>query len=450
MAIYSRRILQHLINENAEVLSRKQIKKHVFELNRMHQTLSLAFEWEVVLLNAFSKVGKIAHERNFGGTREPDLYFESTSDPNQRFAADITTLSDKGLEGNNPYETLFDELMKTVRERGLRPDSFSLDVEGNHGELYRDGPRARLKLPPPSRFKQVIFNADFDRFMEEVSLAPETPKQLRIHKAEDNIDLTIGYDPSQWASRGGHLVYKRINHLTDNIVYTRLREKRDQIIDSRFDGPRAIILCDGGFDAFFSSAHHSTYSVEAVIKHFIMEHNDIDFILTFGIKDSSFSSQPRNQMRIGRYAKGFFHDGHMELLNCIDKLPDHLPQAESNARNGINWLKGNNPHYGRSHWGGMRWGQGRRHMKVKISARALLELLAGKVTQQEFFERYGFVPSELRPFPPHVNPFASGVKAELTIGDVTFEKSETEDDDWVEFTLHAGDPAVSEFFVPKI
>ena len=53
MAIYSRRILQRLINENAAALSRKQVKKHVFELNRMHQTLSLAFEWEVVLLSAF-------------------------------------------------------------------------------------------------------------------------------------------------------------------------------------------------------------------------------------------------------------------------------------------------------------------------------------------------------------------------------------------------------------
>lgn len=117
---------------------------------------------------------------------------------------------------------LFDELMKTVRERGFRSDSFSLDVEGNHGELYRGGPRARLKLPPPSRFKQVVFNVDFDHFMEEVSLAPGTPKKLKIHKADDDVDLTIGYDPTQWASRGGHLVYKRINNLTDNIVYARL------------------------------------------------------------------------------------------------------------------------------------------------------------------------------------------------------------------------------------
>lgn len=450
MAIYSRRILQQLINENAEVLPRKQVKKHVFELNRMHQTLSLAFEWEVVLLNAFNKVGKIAHERNFGGPREPDLYFESPSNSDQRFVADITTLSDKGLEGHNPYEALFDELMKTVRERGLRPDSFSLDVEANHGELYRDGPRARLKLPPPSRFKQVIFNADFDRFLEDVTLAPGTPKTLRIHKAEDNVDLTIGYDPKQWASRGGHLVYKRINHLTDNIVYARLREKRDQLIDSKFDGPRAIILCDGGFDPFFSQAHFSTYSVETVIKHFLLEHDDIDFVLTFGIKDSSFSSGPRNQMIIGRYAKGFFHNGHMELLNCIDSLLDYLPQAESNASNAIYWLKAAKPHYGRSHWGGMRWGQGRRHMKVKISTRALLELLAGKVTQQEFFERHSFVPSELHPFPPHINPFTSGVKEELTISNVTFERTEAEDDDWIEFTLKAGDPAVSEFVVPKI
>lgn len=59
------------------------------------------------------------------------------------------------------------------------------------------------------------------------------------------------------------------------------------------------------------------------------------------------------------------------------------------------------------------------------------------------------MPSELHPFPPHINPFASGVKAELTISNVTFERTESEDDDWIEFTLKAGDPAVSEFVVPK-
>src|ERR1700755_850477 len=45
----------------------------------------------------------------------------------------------------------------------------------HHGELYRDGPRAGLKLPPPSGFKPVIFDADFDRFLEDIILAPGTP-----------------------------------------------------------------------------------------------------------------------------------------------------------------------------------------------------------------------------------------------------------------------------------
>lgn len=103
----------------------------------MHRTLSLAFEWEVVLLNAFSKVGRVRHEASFGSRRTPDLYFESNADSKQCFAADITTISDKGFEDSNPYQVLQDELNNRVEKHGLRPDSFSLSVEGNHHEVHK-------------------------------------------------------------------------------------------------------------------------------------------------------------------------------------------------------------------------------------------------------------------------------------------------------------------------
>ena len=62
MAIFSRRILQRIINENARILSDGQLRSHIKRLNRMHKTLELGDEWEVVLLNAFSKVGRVTHE----------------------------------------------------------------------------------------------------------------------------------------------------------------------------------------------------------------------------------------------------------------------------------------------------------------------------------------------------------------------------------------------------
>jgi hypothetical protein len=340
MAIYSRRTLQRLLYENAAFLSRRQLKDHVNKLNRNDLAFSkgqeplLDIEWEVALLNAFSKVGTVNYESNFGGRRKPDLHFISNADPNQFFVADITALSDRGFEGQNAYNALEDELMRRVGERGLRQNSFSLNVEGNHGELYRSGPKAKLLMPGIAKFEEKIFNQKFQSFLDQIILSPNERREHRVISSEEKINLAIGYDPNQMFASGGYLVYKRINHLTDNVVYSRLLEKRDQLVDSNFKGPLAIILCDGGFDAFNSTASHSSYSLADVIKHFLLEHTEIDFILTISIE------QGTHQILLDRWARGFFHDGHMELLNCIDKLIEVLPEAESNAVNAINHLKG--------------------------------------------------------------------------------------------------------------
>ena len=65
MAIFSRRAIQRLIEENTAFLSRKQTQTHIAKLN-LHNESILATEWEVVLLNAFSKLGTVKHEPNWG------------------------------------------------------------------------------------------------------------------------------------------------------------------------------------------------------------------------------------------------------------------------------------------------------------------------------------------------------------------------------------------------
>jgi len=103
MAIFSRRTLQRLINENAGFLTKKQVKKHVQALNRANPE-SLADEWEVVLLNVFSKLGSVIHEPDLG--RRPDIHFVSTLDRSQEFIGDIVTVSDRGIDDRTPIQEL--------------------------------------------------------------------------------------------------------------------------------------------------------------------------------------------------------------------------------------------------------------------------------------------------------------------------------------------------------
>jgi hypothetical protein len=87
-------------------------------------------------------------------------------------------------------------------------------------------------------------------------------------------------------------------------------------------------------------------------------------------------------------------------------------------------------------------------IKIKISARALLELLAGKISQKEFFEAHGFSPSDLSPRQAS-NLFSNALSRGQLIDGISIERSETEDDDWITFELKGPDPAISPFKVPE-
>ncbi len=61
MAIFPRRIIQRMLNKNAEFLTKEQIDQHVLRLNgKGFQVIET--EWEVAVLNAFSKIGRVQHE----------------------------------------------------------------------------------------------------------------------------------------------------------------------------------------------------------------------------------------------------------------------------------------------------------------------------------------------------------------------------------------------------
>jgi hypothetical protein len=137
----------------------------------------------------------------------------------------------------------------------------------------------------------------------------------------------------------------------------------------------------------------------------------------------------------------------IDLERTLKRMADHLPFPESEPRNALYWLKGKTPDIGRSNWGGMQVGSGQEITKVKISARALAELLAGKVDQREFFELHGFIPSELWPT-RGTNPFSIALQRGQLIHDVSIERSESEDDDWIAFEFKGPDPAIAPFKVP--
>ena len=81
---------------------------------------------------------------------------------------------------------------------------------------------------------------------------------------------------------------------------------------------------------------------------------------------------------------------------------------------------------------------------IKISSRALLELLSGNDLAKSFLQGQGFEPSE-QTSAPVPNPFSHALGRGQIIADISIERSDASDDDWIVIRLEGPDPAVSPF-----
>ena len=133
-----------------------------------------------------------------------------------------------------------------------------------------------------------------------------------------------------------------------------------------------------------------------------------------------------------------------ELTAAIEQMGQFLPEAECNPVNAGHLLAGPKPNEGVSFGGGY----GMSVDEIKISARGLLELLSGRITQDQFFKSHAFVqvPTETQ---RGWNPFESQLSQGNLITEVRVESGEEErDDDWLTVKFGASDPAISPVKVP--
>lgn len=419
MAIFSRRTIQRLINENAAFLTRRQLKIHVDKLNKG----DLSAEWEVVLLNVFSKLGKVEHERNFNG-RNPDLYFTS-EDHTLDFLADIKTVSDEGVELKNPQRQLNDRLHEEVAKWDIK-GAWGCEIGGNSEEARKTGAMVQLKLPPLSRFDKDIFNKSWEEFASQIKMEPDKKRTYRINT--ESIDLTISYSPSDgWTGSGGYPSYKsmtRREHLIQNSVWNGLVAKSAQLENTGYTGTLGIILCDGGSEYLRKS--------RSIIDEFFYTHPRINFILAFEAIQN-FGYDNSNHVAV-------YYDRNRDVSNELDEflsnLPTHMkeyfPYPQRSAINAIHSIRLTKAHKGASFMGGATMSD----RSIKLSSRAVLDLLAGKISYEDFSDTYK-------------DYFRDMANEGRLFKAVSIEKGENEkDDDWLTFVFGKSDPAVRPYTLP--
>lgn len=445
--VFSRRAMQARITDLAQTLDNAQLRSLINRLNANDATRLHAM-WELVILHGLSQVGDLKHEQVLPNGRCPDIDWKIKKQDCDILSiiADITTISDDGLEAQNPIRFLREEIFRVAIKLGLLPGNFWCDVRGKTiGPSHKS--KMRLMMPEKPEISSFINNELEPWFY---NIKKNRTIKSTFERTEKDLNFKIIYDPA-WENGGGsHTSYTVATSKTINPLFSALKGKVKQLNGAPDDALRLIIACDGGCDLLRHGAggkSHCTYNSREVAEDFLRQNSSIDFVLLTTIAElrQSFGLSTNYQMSYELVCAPPASRSQRVTLNSINSVTEALGVALSNipkplrpAYHSASLLK--QPGVGNDQLGGYSM-QGH---EIKISSRGLIRLLAGEISVEEFNRAHRWN----EPNSPN-NPFSAHLKSRLMISKIDVTAGKDTDDDEITFTLDKFDAANTNFSMPN-
>ena len=363
------------------------------------------------------------------------MHGESTT---KEVVGDITSVSDKGLHGSNPVRLFWDATLSLAFKYKLDPSHFSYSI--GHRMEGQYGNRKAVLLLPARKDLQAYLKREIEPYIR--LLAKNKPaKDTRSFDSED-VQLTLQYNTSQEFSGGGHIVYNIPYSATRNPIYTALEKKARQLSHASESSVRVVILCDADCYALqTSTVGVGTMSAAQVVEHFLRKSGSIDAVLIVTTELIDRYSNYDRRLRISakwitRTSGARFVDAEAlaSVRAILASALDQLPTPMLDPHNAM--IRTNAVGYGHG-----TLGAAMSDNRIKLSARKVLELLAGTESQERFLQSYGW--DGIWKNSP--NPFQLALARGKVITAASIASGGDADDDWIEFEFSDPDPAISPF-----
>lgn len=435
MPIFSRRVVQRLINENRSFLSSAHVEEQIKKLNS-GDVLSIVAEWEVVILNALSKLGTVVYEKDFSGPSKPDIYFKSVDAV--PFVADITTLSDKSYDKNNPIDYFYECVRKYLKKRGLFTKGLTVEVGSDRiGECGDQ--KVKLSLPDKKDLPRFVKNK-FSIIADFITKEPNQAFKSKI--AEEGVAISITYNPHNEFFSGEYSSYTVPYSLKRNSLHNSLKSKAGQLRKSKYKGVMGIFLCAGECNALNNDFYDPIkYTQKDIIETFFKSNQTISFVAVFTTEEK-YRFLPNNTTRhikdsiyVNPFAR---YPVEPKLYHKLETICNYFPVPESMPVNAINQMKFEK-NKGLSHLGGFSMGSD----EIKISSRMVAELLAGVLDYKKLDKDCKLLSHSERNYIKEF--FLRKLTQGKMIENISVEKCLDEDDDWLKFKFGNADAAISEF-----
>lgn len=439
MFVFTRRAMQQMLDDIAPWMPATALTELLGRLNAAGSN-RLPHMWELVWLYALGAVLPVQHERALPNGR-PDLWFSiPVGSRLVPVVADITTLSDTVLDHANPFDELTEAVHQQARKAGVQGGGFY--VTASHLEAGKGGARkVQLLIPTGPAFQQFV-KRHLKPFAQRVAADPATPITLAVD--EPDAKFTVEYrGPSQY-SGGSYRVYDSVLDIERNILFNRLRDKTRQLRGAPAGAVRMLVVCDGDCALLARDRQLEGFSAQQITEHFLRGSRTMDLVLLVTVTEDGAWNFARRRRRlqctlvaapVGRPAhvtddvieavRGVFED-------AIQRIPEPRMMPNSALRRNLD-----------SEWSAsMEGGYEQSGERIKASARAVLELLAGAMTYERFAEVHGWSEGQYNVFRARLESgslFKAARIEHLGMG---------EDDDWLVFEFGPPDPAISAFRTP--
>lgn len=432
--IFQRRALQRRLDELRAVLDSETVDGLAARLNRAGRD-RLAAMWEVVVLHGLSRCGALRSEVALASGRRPDIHFEQGE---YSFTGDVTTVSDEGLDRDNPFQELSDLIESVKSKLDLPIGGLDLQVRSKVEHTKR-GRRSTLRIPPRKSLAEFVRTEIAPRIREQAK-AGTYPIRIEIDNSQASFDITIDPTNSPYSS-GGYPPYSKPSIKDRNPLYSALRSKAEQLRGA--EGLTGIIVGDGGCDSISGSrANWEAVSTGQIVSELFRQYTSIDFVLVLSVDETRGGWALRDATyAIGAYL--FVRDGsdaRPALESTFNAMLQHFPNPTMTPVNGAHRAREDG--YGLGFHGGYSMSVS---TVIRLGLREFTEIFAGIRTLRDQEAKYREAKLLDAEATSHIE---STVLYNLRQGRLPesieiIKGGEDENDDWVEIRFGKIDPAIS-------
>ena len=411
------------LSDRMDLAKRSDIRARL-ESKRVEQALPA--EMELGVLWALSKLGDLEIEPEWFGTRRPDAYSEYLFAPSP-CAVEVRAISDARLSQEDDMRRIAARLCgfaNSVRKGHGKHLHFTFGEESGY---TAKGYVRRRRLDPDFAPNEAT-RETLRRWLEQ------DDRSARLEVSQGNTHFVV-----TWHNIRQHPLSNffcsmpaEAYSLEDNPLFEALNEKKKQLSIPNFEGLRCVVVADAGA-RMLRDLNPRMRSIGAVTGSQVIEHflrradGTVDAVIVLAPERKSRTLSWTSERTMWRAAL-FVRHGLALNRSGVDGLVAQLPRPRFEGYQARSLQQqAAYRHDARGWYLGTHITSTRTAMTIKVSARALLELLAGRITMEQFQHFTGLTDK-----PTQKNIFAHRLSQGDTLSAIQIEPGGIdEDDDWL-------------------